>query len=86
MAESGFDKEFKRIMSGSGLGEAFDELFSGKRAKPKEDKPVPLPTIRGKVINGVAYVHAGDVAAAMEVGAPGPCARLIAKLRRFADS
>lgn len=85
MAESGFDKEFKRIMGDSGLGEAFDNLFSGKAAKPK-DKTAPLPTIRGKVINGVAYVHAGDVAAAMEVGAPGPCARLIAKLRRFADS
>lgn len=90
--ESGFDKEFDRIMSASGLGDAFDGILGspfGDRIRPPQrpagrtDKP--LPQIRGKQIDGVMYLRAEDVADAMEAGAPKACARLIAKFRAYAN-
>lgn len=66
----------------------FDDLmsgfFGGKPTVPATPRTSekPVPQIRGKEINGVLYVRADDVADALESQAPGPCRRLIAKLRR----
>lgn len=62
------------------LAAAGDMLGSvAQAAKGAASKP--LPQIRGKRFDGVLYVHAGDVADALESQAPKLNARLIAKLR-----
>jgi hypothetical protein len=50
--------------------------------KPAPGKPKPLPTIRGKRIDGVLYVCAEDVADALELQTPVAAKRLIDKLRK----
>lgn len=70
----------------------FEDAFSGlfgvppgraPRPAPTTRKPArPLPQIRGRVIDGVLYVRAGDVADALESQAPRVNRRLIDKLRR----
>lgn len=67
----------------SGLGPEMDDVmgaFLGPKAK-EAPKPKGLPQIRGKRIDGVLYVHAGDTADALESQAPKVNARLISKLR-----
>jgi hypothetical protein len=68
----------------SGSGDLFDNFFgpTGSTArKPASDNQRPLPSIRGKRIDGELYVLASDVAAALATQAPVTNQRLIAKLR-----
>lgn len=71
----------------------YEDLFAGLFGGPSQgtfprpaaspSKPGrPLPQIRGRVIDGVLYVRADDVADALATQAPGVNRRLIAKLRR----
>ena len=68
-------------MSGPGdLGDVLGSFLDGGKAAPKPQAK-PLPQIRGKRIDGVLYVHAGDTADALESQAPRVNRRLIDKLR-----
>lgn len=71
---------------GTAGGNPFEQTPLGQAAKAaardaKKPTTKPLPQIRGKHIDGVLYVRAEDVAAALEVQAPAACTRLIRKLR-----
>jgi hypothetical protein len=50
--------------------------------KPAQSAPKPLPQIRGKIIDGVFYVRAEDMASCLEATVPSQARRLIAKLRQ----
>lgn len=70
-----FDPDFLDRFFGPSTNEA------PARPAPKPE-PKPLPQIRGKRIDDVLYLHAGDLADALESQSPKTNRRLIDRLRR----